>query len=103
VAPLLLTIASARATGRREPHYAHIAGRLEASSQILADAKAPGRRYVLHATDETVTEFAVEPYAADAALHVIAMRTPQGQVRHLLELARRRDRASVTGPGNRAV
>jgi len=78
VAPLLLTIASGSSDWRREPHYAHIAGRLDLS-QILADAKAPGRRYVLHATDETVTEFAVEPYAADAALHVIAMRTPQAK------------------------
>ena len=34
-----------------------------------ADPRRPGgagRRYVLHATDETVTEFAIEPYAADA-------------------------------------
>jgi arylsulfatase A-like enzyme len=78
VAPLLLTIASGSSDWRREPHYAHIAGRLDLA-QILADAKAPGRRYVLHATDETVTEFAVEPYAADAPLHVIAMRTPQAK------------------------
>src|SRR6185437_8328576 len=32
--------------------------------------------YVLHATDEAVTEFAIEPYAADAPLHVVALRTP---------------------------
>jgi len=78
VAPLLLTIASGSSEWRREPYYAHIAGRLDLA-QILADAAAPGRRYVLHATDETVTEFAVEPYAADAPLHVIAMRTPQAK------------------------
>ena len=30
---------------------------------------------MLHATDETVTEFANEPYAADAPLHVVALRT----------------------------
>jgi len=30
---------------------------------------------VLHATDEVVTEFAIEPFAADAPLHVVALRT----------------------------
>ena len=34
---------------------------------------------MLHATDETVTEFAIEPYAADAPLHIVAMRTPQAK------------------------
>ena len=42
---------------------------------ILANPRARGRHYVLHATDEIVTEFATEPYAADAPLHVVAMRT----------------------------
>src|SRR4029077_15040961 len=32
--------------------------------------------FVLHTTDETVTEFAIEPYAANAPLHVVALRTP---------------------------
>ena len=54
----------------------------------------PGGRYVLHATDEIVTEFAIEPYAADAPLHVVAMRTRAGQVRHLLALGRRRRHAA---------
>src|SRR6202035_2611865 len=35
--------------------------------------------YVMHATNETVTEFAVEPYAADAPRHVIALRTPDAK------------------------
>jgi arylsulfatase A-like enzyme len=78
VAPLLLTIATGSEDWRREPHYAHIAHRLELAS-ILADPSAPGRPYVLHATDETVTEFAIEPYAANAPLHIIAMRTPQAK------------------------
>jgi hypothetical protein len=34
---------------------------------------------VLHATDETVTEFAIEEYAADAPRHVVAMRTPEAK------------------------
>ncbi len=78
VAPLLLTIASGSNAWRSDPHYAHIADRLDLAA-ILADPAAPGRSYVLHATDEIVTEFAIEPYAADAPLHVIAMRTPEAK------------------------
>ena len=75
VAPLLLTIATGSQEWRRDPHYAHLAGRLDMAS-ILADSAAPGRDYVLHATDEVVTEYAIEPYAANAPLHVTALRTP---------------------------
>jgi arylsulfatase A-like enzyme len=75
VAPLLLTIASGSNHWRKDPHYAHLARRADLAG-ILADPGAPGRSYVLHTTDEIVTEFAVEPYAADAPLHVIALRTP---------------------------
>jgi hypothetical protein len=35
---------------------------------------------VLHATDEIVTEYAIEPYAADAPLHVVALRTPAAKL-----------------------
>jgi arylsulfatase A-like enzyme len=75
VAPLLLTIATGSNEWRRELHYSHLAGRLDLAA-ILADPAAAGRSYVLHATDEIVTEFAIEPYAADAPLHVVALRTP---------------------------
>ncbi len=34
---------------------------------------------MLHATDETVTEFAVEEYAAGAPRHVVAMRTQEAK------------------------
>ncbi len=78
VAPLLLTIATGSDHWRGDPHYSHIAGRLDLAA-ILADPTAPGRPFVLHATDETVTEFAIEPYAADAPLHIVAMRTPQAK------------------------
>ena len=78
VAPLLLTIATGSDDWRRDPHYAHLAGRLDLAS-ILADPAAPGRPFVLHATDEIVTEYAIEPYAADAPLHIVAMRTPQAK------------------------
>jgi arylsulfatase A-like enzyme len=78
VAPLLLTIASGSGQWRRERRYAHLAHRLDLAG-ILADPTAPGRPYVLHATDETVTEFAIEPYAAYAPLHVVALRTPNAK------------------------
>ncbi len=79
IAPLLLTIASGSNEWRHEQHYEHIAARLDLAS-ILANPAAPGRPFVLHATDETVTEFAIEPYAADAPLHVVAMRTPNAKL-----------------------
>jgi arylsulfatase A-like enzyme len=78
VAPLLLTIASGSDAWRGEERYSHLARRADLA-QILADPAASGRPYVLHATDETVTEYAVEPYAANAPLHVVAVRTAQGK------------------------
>jgi arylsulfatase A-like enzyme len=74
VAPLLLTIADGSDAWRKDPHYAHLAGRADLA-RILADPAAPGRSHVLHATDEIVTEFATEVYAANAPLHVVALRT----------------------------
>ncbi len=74
VAPLLLSIASGSNAWRKDPHYKHLADRADLAD-ILADPTAPGRRYVLHATDEIVTEFAAEAYAANAPLHVVALRT----------------------------
>jgi arylsulfatase A-like enzyme len=79
LAPLLLTIASGSDAWRNESHYSHIAGRADLAG-ILADPAAPGRPYVLHATDEIVTEYAIEPYAADAPLHVVALRTPAAKL-----------------------
>jgi arylsulfatase A-like enzyme len=78
LAPLLLTIATGSDAWRRERRYAHLAGRLDLS-RILVDPGAPGRSYVLHSTDEVVTEFATEPYAADAPLHVAAVRTARAK------------------------
>ncbi len=78
VAPLLLTIATGSNDWRSKPRYAHLAKRLDIS-QILSDPAAPGRPYVLHATDEMVTEFATEPYSADAPLHVVALRTERAK------------------------
>ncbi len=78
VAPLLLTLATGSNNWRSESHYSHIAERADIAA-MLSDPLAPGRDYVLHATDETVTEFAIEPYAANAPLHVVAMRTPEAK------------------------
>jgi arylsulfatase A-like enzyme len=78
VAPLLLTIATGSSDWRSEGHYSHLAPRLDLA-QILAEPTAPGRAFVLHTTDEAVTEFAIEPYAANAPLHVVAMRTPEAK------------------------
>jgi arylsulfatase A-like enzyme len=74
VAPLLLTIATGSNAWRGDPSRAHLARRADLE-QILSNPTAKGRPYVLHTTDEIVTEFAVEPYAADAPLHVVALRT----------------------------
>ncbi|MGH2903411.1 MAG: sulfatase-like hydrolase/transferase [Solirubrobacteraceae bacterium] len=79
VAPLLLTIGSGSDDWRRDSHYSHIAARADLAG-ILADPAAPGRPHILHATDEVVTEYAIEPYAADAPLHVLALRTPQAKL-----------------------
>jgi arylsulfatase A-like enzyme len=78
IAPLLLTIATGSNAWRTEAHYEHLAGRADIAA-ILADANAPGRPYVMHATDETVTEFAIQSYAADAPLHVAAVRTQEAK------------------------
>ncbi len=74
VAPLLLSVASGSNAWRRERRYAHLAHRADLTA-ILANHRARGRPYVLHATDEIVTEFATELYAANAPLHVVALRT----------------------------
>jgi arylsulfatase A-like enzyme len=78
VAPLLLTIATGSNAWRNESYYSHLAGRLELE-QLLADPTAQGRPHVLHSTDEIVTEFAIELYAADAPLHIVALRTAQAK------------------------
>jgi arylsulfatase A-like enzyme len=78
VAPLLLTIASGSDAWRRERRYSHLADRLDLAT-ILSSPGVSGRPYVLHATDEIVTEYAIEPYAADAPLHVIALRTEEAK------------------------
>ena len=76
VAPLLLTIGSGSNDWRLDPTYAQIAARADLLG-IARDRTAPGRDYVLHATDEVVTEYALQPYAAAAPLHVAGVVTPR--------------------------
>ena len=64
---------------RAEPRYRHLAARHDLAA-ICADRRRPGRQWVLHATDEDVTEFATEPYAAEAPRHVVALRTQRGKL-----------------------
>lgn len=78
VAPLLLSIATGSESWRKDSHYAHLAHR-HGLLRMLQSPSAPGRKAVLHATDEIVTEFAAEPYSASAPLHVVAMRTPRAK------------------------
>lgn len=78
VAPMLLGIATGSESWREDSHYSHLAERHDLLS-MLGDPTAPGRPHVLHATDEVVTEFAIEPYAATAPLHVAAIRTPHAK------------------------
>jgi len=75
LAPLLLTLGHGSGEWRSDPRYAQIAARADLLS-IARDPGAPGRDYVLHATDEVVTEFALLPYAASAPLHITALITP---------------------------
>jgi arylsulfatase A-like enzyme len=76
---LLLSIATGSNAWRAESSLRHLAGRADLAA-ICADAEAPGRPWVLHATDEDVTEFASDLHDAEAPRHVIALRTAQGKL-----------------------
>ena len=78
IAPLLLTIATGSNGWRKDSHYAQIAHRHDLA-RMLTDPAAPGRPFVLHSTDEILSEFAIEPYASNAPLHVTAIRTPKAK------------------------
>jgi len=78
VAPMLLTLASGSNAWRTDSRYAHIAGRPDLL-RIASDPGARGREYVVHATDEVMTEFALQPYDATAPLHVSGVITPNAK------------------------
>jgi arylsulfatase A-like enzyme len=79
IAPLLLTLGYGGSGWRSDSRYAHLASRLDIAP-LLTDPGAPGREYVLHATDEFTTEFALERYDPAMPLHVTAMRTPDAKL-----------------------
>jgi arylsulfatase A-like enzyme len=79
IVPLLLSIATGSSAWRSDSSLAHLAGRYDLAA-ICADAEAPGRPWVLHATDEDVTEFAGDLHDAEAPRHVIALRTAEGKL-----------------------
>jgi arylsulfatase A-like enzyme len=79
VIALLLTLATGSRAWRREERYRHLAARHDLAA-ICAHPSAPGRQWILHATDEDVTEFATEPYAASAPRHVVALRSQRGKL-----------------------
>jgi hypothetical protein len=72
IAPLLLTLATGSDAWRNESRYEQIAGRLDLAG-ILSDPSAKGRQHAAHATDEVVTEFALQPYDAVAPLHITGL------------------------------
>ncbi|HEY3866432.1 MAG TPA: sulfatase-like hydrolase/transferase [Solirubrobacteraceae bacterium] len=79
VVPLLLSIATGSNAWRAESSLIHLAGRADLAA-ICADAQAPGRPWVLHATDEDVTEFASDLHDSEAPRHVVALRTAEGKL-----------------------
>jgi arylsulfatase A-like enzyme len=79
VVPLMLTIGWGSDQWRQQAEYVHLAGRHDLA-KICSDPHASGRAWAVHATDEDLTEFASEPYAANAARHMIALRTPRGKL-----------------------
>jgi arylsulfatase A-like enzyme len=79
IVPLLLSLATGSSAWRAESSLRHLAGRADLAA-ICADAGAPGRPWVLHATDEDVTEFASDLHDAEAPRHVVALRTAEGKL-----------------------
>lgn len=81
IAPLLLTLASGGNEWRKEPQFAHLADRFDIAT-LLRDPAAPGRPYIVHATDEDGYEFGplLFPFLQNAPYHAIALRTPNAKV-----------------------
>ncbi|OBG82020.1 sulfatase [Mycobacterium sp. E802] len=97
LAPLLLTIAHGGAGWRSDSRYTYLAGRGDVAA-IAADAGAPGRPWIAHATDDmSVEEMAAlmkSPLAqkffgptgsptnipTSAPSHIVAVRTPEAKL-----------------------
>ncbi len=81
LAPMLLTIARGSHNWRGEARYEHLKTRHDLV-RIAEDAKAPGRPYIAHATDEISVEQASPDhllFPADVPNHINAVRTRQGK------------------------
>ncbi|HUN79248.1 MAG TPA: sulfatase-like hydrolase/transferase [Solirubrobacteraceae bacterium] len=79
VVGLLLTLGTGSNAWRSEKRYEHLASRHDLAA-ICRHPGAPGRDWILHATDEDITEFATEPYASEAPRHVVAVRSRAGKL-----------------------
>jgi arylsulfatase A-like enzyme len=77
LAPLLLTIAHGSSSWRSDPGYSQIASRADIAA-IAGNARATGRPWIAHVTDETTVEELSYTYsfANEAPHHVAAVRTP---------------------------
>jgi arylsulfatase A-like enzyme len=77
LSPLLLTIAHGSSSWRSDPGYSQIASRADIAA-IAANARAAGRPWIAHVTDETTVEELSYTYsfANEAPHHVAAVRTP---------------------------
>jgi arylsulfatase A-like enzyme len=80
LAPLLLTIAHGSSSWRSNAGYSQIAARADIAA-IAANAKAAGRPWIAHVTDETTVEELSYTYsfANEAPHHVASVRTPEAK------------------------
>ncbi|CRZ13646.1 sulfatase-like hydrolase/transferase [Mycolicibacterium neworleansense] len=97
LAALLLTVAHGGTSWRADSRYSYLAGRADIAG-IAADAAAPGRPWIAHATDDMSVEemaalmkspLAKKFFGADgppteiptsAPSHIVAVRTPQAKL-----------------------
>jgi arylsulfatase A-like enzyme len=75
VVPMMLTLATGSNSWRKDSAYAHLESRADLTALLANPHGDSGRQYALHATDEILTEFALEPYSAAAPLHIVGLMT----------------------------
>lgn len=81
LAPMLLTLASGGNAWREQPDLAYLANRHDLTA-VLQDPAAPGRPYVVHATDEDGFEYGPRllPFLEDAPFHVLGLITEDAKI-----------------------
>lgn len=84
--PLLMTLASGGNAWRLNPRYAYLAGRADLAA-MLSNPNAPGRPYIVHATDEDFIEegprsgqFGPSLFGLGERKHVIGLRTASAKL-----------------------